>query len=77
MEYQLTIRITGIILLLIGILLVYIVARRKFNRRTVTGLEGFKSFERAWLTTFLEKFGSLIAKLLVLAGVALIILSFT
>lgn len=37
-----------------GIVIRYIIARRKFNRRGVGGLQHFRSFERGVLTTFFE-----------------------
>jgi hypothetical protein len=77
MKYQWTIRVIGFVILLAGFLLNYIIARRKFNRRNPTGLEGFSSFEKAWSIKFIERFGSLIGKILMLAGIALIVLSFT
>lgn len=37
-----------------GIIIRYIIARRKFNRRGVGGLQHFRSFERGVITTFFE-----------------------
>lgn len=37
-----------------GIIIRYFIARRKFNRRGVGGLQHFRSFERGVLTTFFE-----------------------
>jgi hypothetical protein len=37
-----------------GIIIRYIIARRKFNRRGLGGLQHFRSFERGVVTTFFE-----------------------
>ena len=67
--------IIGLAMLVIGFTINYIIARRKFNRRSITGLEEFKSFEDAWLTKLIETFGSLVAKLFILIGIFILVLS--
>lgn len=44
----------GWLLIGVGIVIRYIIARRKFNRRGVGGLQHYRSFERGVLTTFFE-----------------------
>ena len=68
-------RIIGLAMLVDGLTVNYIIARRRFNRRSITGLEGFKSFEDAWLTRLAEKVGSLVAKLFILIGIFILVLS--
>ena len=67
--------IIGLAMLVVGFTINYIIARRKFNRRSITGLEEFKSFEDAWLTRLAENFGSLVAKLFILIGIFILVLS--
>ena len=67
--------ITGLAMLVVGFTINYIIARRKFNRRSITGLEEFKSFEDAWLIKLIETFGSLVAKLFILIGIFILVLS--
>ena len=75
MKHHGLMRIIGLAMLAAGFTVNYIIARRRFNRRSMTGLEGFKSFEDAWLTRLAEKFGSLVAKLFVLIGSFILVLS--
>lgn len=62
----------GIIALIIGISLRYWINRRKFYRRSPIGVEGFSSYEKSVVTTFLEgslkwiSFGLIIFGLLLL-----------
>jgi hypothetical protein len=57
-----------VIAILIGLVLIYVVNRRKFNRRSITGMELFSSFEKAWLTRLLEGLGKLLAYMLITAA---------
>lgn len=59
----------GVILFIIGLIIRYIIARNRFNRRMVTGVELFKSYNRFLIIRILEKFGRLIAFILILAGI--------
>jgi len=71
------IRIMGIVLFIAGFWLNYIIARRKFNRRAITGIELFSSYEKALATTAMEKLGRILAWLLILAGVFAFVLTLT
>lgn len=75
MDWNTTIKIAGAIAIIAGVLISYYISRRKFNRRANTGVEFFKTYEKAWLTTLIEKFGRLFALILILGGVVLIIIS--
>jgi hypothetical protein len=55
MKHVWIMRIIGIILICLGLLIRYVIARRKFNRRAMTGAQGFSSFEKAWITALVEK----------------------
>lgn len=76
MKHPELIRLIGLAMLVSGFTINYIITRRKFNRRSITGLEEFKSFEDAWFTRLAEKFGSLVGRLFVLIGALLFMLSF-
>lgn len=60
--------ILGIVLLIGGISLWYLINRRRFNRRNFAGLEEFSSYEKSWFVTFLERIGKLVALALVIFG---------
>ena len=67
---------TGIALIFVGLVLRYMIKRRKFYRRTVTGMELFDSYESAWLTRFLEKTIFWVATLMILVGVFFLVLGY-
>ncbi len=69
-----SISVLGGIALILGIGIRYIIARRKFYRRTPTGLEAFNSYERAVGTTILEKLFKFLGLLLILGGIFLLFL---
>ena len=76
MKYLLVMRILGFLAFGLGFVLNYVIAKRKFNRRTMTGMEGFKSYERAWLIPFIERVVRILAILLIIGGILLIIITF-
>lgn len=76
MNHAWNIRIIGIVLIIVGFFINYRIARRRFYRRSITGLERFKSFERSWVIRSLESLGRLAAKLFILAGLVCILVSF-
>jgi hypothetical protein len=62
--------------LLFGVLLIayasfrlYRIAKRRFNRRTITGISLYPSYRRSLLTRLKEGLGTLLAVLLLLAGI--------
>lgn len=61
----------SIISLIAGLALRYWINRRKFYRRHVTGLEGFSSYEKSVVISFVERIGKWIAYLLILFGMLL------
>lgn len=60
--------VIGIILIIIGIIINVSINRRRFYRRSPTGLQQFKTFGGAVLTTWSEKLGKLLAMALILLG---------
>lgn len=68
-------KITAIILLMLGLALRYFVNRRRFNRRTVTGMELFNSYESAWMIKLLEKLTFWIGTFLILGGLLVMIVN--
>jgi preprotein translocase subunit SecG len=66
--------IVGIIALVIGLGLRYWINRRKFYRRSMTGSEGFSSFERSVIMTFLERIGKWVAYILIILGLWFILI---
>lgn len=66
------VQIIGVVLLLIGMAMRYWVNRRRFNRRTITGMQVFNSYEKALAQTWLEKLVKLAGLALVLFGLLLI-----
>ena len=59
-------------LITIGFAVRYIIGRRRFNRRGITGLQVFSSYEHWWLTTRVESLLNLLALLVILAGLFLL-----
>ena len=59
------------ICVMIGLILRYTVAKRRFNRRTITGLQFYETYDQGLITRFMEGVARLIGTLLLLAGVVL------
>ncbi|MGE8535770.1 MAG: molybdenum ABC transporter permease [Chryseobacterium sp.] len=60
--------IISIVFLLLGFSLRYLINRRKFNRRGVSGIEEFSSYEKATILRYVERFGKWIAYILIAIG---------
>lgn len=63
----------AIILILLGILLLYFIGRRRFYRRSFTGLQQFRSYEAGLAVRSLEFLLRLFAIILLLTGVFLVV----
>jgi len=61
------------ILLGLGLIIRYWIGRRRFNRRSIAGLQLFSSYGRWWLTTRIESFVNFLALLAIIAGIFLLI----
>lgn len=60
--------VIGIIALLLGFSLRYWINRRKFYRRSLTGAEGFSSYEKSVVITFVERVGKWVVYGLIILG---------
>ncbi|MYY43971.1 molybdenum ABC transporter permease [Elizabethkingia anophelis] len=60
--------VVGIVFLVVGLALRYWINRRKFYRRSITGLEGFSSYEKSVAVRFIERIGKLLSYLLIIFG---------
>jgi len=63
--------IYAIILLTIGLSLRYIIGKRRFNRRGIAGLQHYKSYGVALITTIVESVVNIIAALLIIGALIL------
>ena len=63
--------IYAIILLVFGLLLRYIIGKRRFNRRGVGGMQYFKSYGLALVTTIIERIVKIIATLMIIGAIIL------
>ena len=63
--------IFSIIFIIIGFFLYHWVNKRRFNRRNMAGVEGFKSYEQSVFIRFLEKIGKLLAYIFIILGIFL------
>jgi len=61
------------ILLGIGIIVRYWIGRRRFNRRSIAGLQLFSSYEKWWLVTRIESLINFLALVAIIAGIVLLI----
>jgi hypothetical protein len=61
------------ILLGIGLIIRYWIGRRRFNRRSIAGLQLFSSYEKWWLITRIESLINLLALLAIITGIFLLI----
>lgn len=63
----------GLLFLAIGILIRYLIGRRRFNRRGIGGLQQFASFEKAVVVSLLEWLFKWTAYALILLGIFMLI----
>ena len=66
-----TVLLLAIILFVAGLLIRYIIGRRRFNRRGVGGLQHFKSYNTSLIIPVMERVLNIIGALMILAGIAL------
>jgi len=64
--------LVGMGLVFFGLLIRYQVGKRRFNRRSITGMELFSTYGKGIVTKILEGFANLLGRLLILLGIALI-----
>jgi hypothetical protein len=66
----------GLILLILGCIIIYSISKKTFNRRTITGIEIFISYENSLTTRVREGCLKVIAWCFILGGGSMILLSF-
>jgi len=62
-----------ILLLGLGLFIRYHVGRRRFNRRSIAGMQMYSSYFRALLTTIIEILFNLIGLLFIIIGLIILI----
>ncbi|MFB9843879.1 molybdenum ABC transporter permease [Mucilaginibacter ginsenosidivorans] len=65
--------LNAIVLIGTGLLVRYLINRRRFNRRGIAGLQLFSSYEKWWLTTRIEALFNLLGLLAIIGGILLLI----
>ena len=70
-HHNYTVLIIAIILFVAGLLIRYMIGRRRFNRRGVGGLQYFKSYNTSLVIPVMERVLNIIGALMILAGIAL------
>ena len=70
------VRIFSASLLIVGFFLSYVISRRRFNRRSITGLQGFRSYDKGWRTLLFERIVKGIARILIVVGIILFAITF-
>jgi uncharacterized membrane protein len=63
----------GIIIAAIGLILCYVIGKRRFNRRGIGGLQYYSNYGTAVVTTIFEKMVKLIGIILLITGLWLIL----
>lgn len=71
--YISTVSIYGLILLFAGFLLRLNINRRRFNRRSPTGLQHYPNYWNALFTTFMESAIGILAFLMIVAGLVVLL----
>jgi len=59
---------TGLVLFIAGLLIRFLIGRRRFKRRNVAGLQVFPGYLAALIITTLELLANLLGFILILAG---------
>jgi hypothetical protein len=65
--------LNAIVLIGTGLLVRYLINRRRFNRRGIAGLQLFSSYEKWWLTTRIEALFYFLGLLSIIGGILLLI----
>jgi hypothetical protein len=69
-------RFIGAVLFILGVIITYAINRSKFNRRTITGMEAFNSYEDSLATRGGEGCLKVVAWGFILGGGSMFLLSF-
>jgi len=73
MHHAYLLKIIGPLFLVFGWVILYKISENRFNRRSVTGMELFSSFRRAFSTRLSEGCAAAFAKILIFIGIVLIV----
>ncbi|OQP65494.1 hypothetical protein A3860_17675 [Niastella vici] len=68
-------RILGAIMFILGIIIIFAINKKRFNRRTITGMEVFNSYEDSMATRGGEGCLKLIAWVFIFGGGSMFLLS--
>jgi hypothetical protein len=68
-------QVFGIVLVVAGMAIRYWINKRAFDRRAITGLEGFKSYGEMRLTRLFEGILRFVSLLVIIGGIILFLLS--
>ena len=63
----------GILLLIIGLSVRYTIGRRRFNRRSIAGIQGFKAYSFAVITLAIERLANVCATICLILALLLFI----
>ncbi len=66
------VQVYGITILIVGLVVRYLMNRRRFNRRNFAGVQTFDSYEHKVAVGYFERFFRIIAKVLIIFGIFLI-----
>lgn len=64
----------GLLLLLFGLLIRYLIGKRRFKRRTIGGMQVFKSYNKSLLVPIVEGLLIIISFLMILSGASITLL---
>ena len=65
--------VTGVLMILVGLVVRYKIGRRRFNRRSITGLEMFSSYGRGVIVRLVEGIVGFLARVSIWVGLALVL----
>lgn len=68
-HHNYTVLIIAIILFVAGLLIRYIIGRRRFNRRGVGGQQHFKSYNTSLFIPVMERVLNIIAAIMIMVGI--------
>jgi len=69
---SLTVLICGILLLIFGIVIRYVIGRRRFKRRTIGGMQAFTGYNKSLLIPFIEGILMVLSFFMIIGGIIFI-----
>lgn len=73
---NLSILIIGIFLLSLGFAIRYLIGKRRFKRRTIGGMQAYKSFNAALIITAIEGLLMILSIFMIFGGLVLVFLNY-